>query len=126
MDPCMPADQNELLKALRIDREDREEVQSSHRGLVIGIVIALLLLAGAAVAFFMLRGERFEVETATAIAPSSGGGSNAVLQATGYVTARRTATVSAQITGTLTEVLIEEGERVEKGQVLARLENKAQ
>jgi RND family efflux transporter MFP subunit len=46
-----------------------------------------------------------------------------VLQATGYITARRQATVSTQITGTLTQVLIEEGDRVEKGQVIARLED---
>ena len=38
-----------------------------------------------------------------------------MLQATGYVTARRQATVSAQITGTLTQVLIEEGEQVKLG-----------
>ena len=53
-------------------------------------------------------------------------GAAAVLQATGYVTARREATVSAQITGTLTEVLIEEGEHVKAGQVLARLDDTAQ
>ena len=52
--------------------------------------------------------------------------SAAVLQATGYVTPRRQATVSAQMVGTLTEVLIEEGDRVEKGQVLARLDGSAQ
>jgi RND family efflux transporter MFP subunit len=49
-----------------------------------------------------------------------------VLQATGYVTARREATVSAQITGTLTQVLIEEGEHVDKDQVLAHLDDTAQ
>src|SRR6185312_15208947 len=49
----------------------------------------------------------------------------AVLQATGYVTPRRRATVSTQITGTLTQVLIEEGDHVQKGQVLARLEDTA-
>ena len=46
-----------------------------------------------------------------------------MLQATGYVTARRMATVSAQMTGTLTEVLIDEGFKVKKGQVLARLDD---
>jgi len=46
-----------------------------------------------------------------------------VLQATGYVTPRRRATVSTQITGTLTQVLIEEGDHVQKGQVLARLDD---
>jgi RND family efflux transporter MFP subunit len=65
------------------------------------------------------------VRTATAVAPSASTEAGAVLQATGYVTARRQATVSAQITGTLTEVLIEEGDRVKKGQVLARLEDNA-
>ena len=55
--------------------------------------------------------------------PAASSEAGAVLQATGYVTARRQATVSAQITGTLTEVLIEEGDHVSKGQVLARLED---
>ena len=45
-----------------------------------------------------------------------------VLDASGYVTARRQATVSAKITGKVAEVLIEEGMRVEEGQVLARLD----
>lgn len=45
-----------------------------------------------------------------------------VLNASGYVSARRKATVSAKITGKLTAVLIEEGQAVEEGDVLARLE----
>jgi RND family efflux transporter MFP subunit len=49
-----------------------------------------------------------------------------VLDATGYVTARREATVSAQITGTLTAVLIEEGDHVKAGQVLGTLDDTAQ
>ena len=63
------------------------------------------------------------MQTATAIAPGSAGGAGAVLQATGYITARRQATVSTQITYPPMEVLIEEGVRVEKGQVIARLED---
>lgn len=46
-----------------------------------------------------------------------------VLDATGYVVARRQATVSAQVTGQVVEVLIEEGQRVEEGQLLARLDD---
>jgi RND family efflux transporter MFP subunit len=46
-----------------------------------------------------------------------------VLDASGYVTARRQATVSAKITGKVTEVLIEEGMRVQEGDVLARLDD---
>jgi RND family efflux transporter MFP subunit len=66
------------------------------------------------------------VHTAVAKPMTSGGASASVLDATGYVTARRSATVSAQITGTLIDVLIEEGDHVKEGQVLARLEDTAQ
>ena len=80
----------------------------------------LALLGGAG---WLLFGQRaIPVQTATAVAPSNDSEAGAVLQATGYVTARRQATVSAQITGTLTAVLIEEGDRVKKDQVLARLD----
>src|SRR2546430_15423411 len=51
------------------------------------------------------------------------GGPGSVLDASGYVTARRQATVSAKITGKVTEVLIEEGMQVREGAVLARLED---
>lgn len=65
------------------------------------------------------------VRVAPAVAAASGQvDPSAVLQATGYITARRQATVSAQITGTLTALFIEEGERVRKGEVVARLDEK--
>jgi RND family efflux transporter MFP subunit len=50
-------------------------------------------------------------------------GSAAILSASGYVIARRQATVSAEITGRVSEILIEEGMRVEGGQVVARLDS---
>jgi RND family efflux transporter MFP subunit len=121
-------EKSDLLHQLRIDRS---EERSSARGarLAIGIVIALLVLAalGGGAWWWLRGGSTFEVEAAMAVAPASGGaGSTAVLQATGYVTARREATVSAQITGTLIKVMIEEGEHVDVGQVLALLEDTAQ
>lgn len=125
----MPPDTDKrmLLEQLRIDPTQRDEDSGSRRGLWIAaaVVVALLLIA-AGVALFVLRGQRFEVEAAVAAPPSAAAGPTAILQATGYVTARRQATVSAQITGTLTQVLIEEGEHVTAGQVLARLEDTAQ
>jgi RND family efflux transporter MFP subunit len=66
------------------------------------------------------------VHTVPAQPMTSGGPAASVLDATGYVTARREATVSAQITGKLTEVLIEEGDHVKEGQVLGRLDDTAQ
>src|SRR4029079_11728663 len=49
-------------------------------------------------------------------------GAASVLDASGYVTARRQATVSAEITGKVVEVMLEESMRVEEGAVLARLD----
>ena len=125
----MPPDTDKrlLLEQLRIDREHRDEQSTSTRSWWIGAgVVIVLALIGALVFWFVARGPSFEVEAATAAPPAASAGPAAILQATGYVTARRQATVSAQITGALTEVLIEEGERVAAGQVLARLDDTAQ
>jgi len=46
-----------------------------------------------------------------------------VLDATGYVTARRSATVSAKVTGKIREVRIEEGQSVAAGEVLATIDD---
>jgi RND family efflux transporter MFP subunit len=115
-----------LLNELRIDHREREDEGGGVPRWVWGLlaaVVVLALLGGAA--WWFLGGRPLAVRTAAATAPRAGGGAGAILQATGYITARRQATVSTQLTGTLTEVLIEEGDRVEKGQVLARLEDRA-
>lgn len=116
--------QRELLNQLRIDRKSVEP--PSRMPWIIAAVAVVVLIAAAAGAWLWNSRKAIEVAMVTAIAPSGASANSAVLQATGYVTARRQATVSAQITGTLAEVLIEEGERVEAGQVLARLEDTAQ
>lgn len=125
----MPPDTDKrlLLQQLRIDPAQRDEEAGSRRPrwMVAAVATAVVLLAAGA-AYFLLHGPRFEVEAATAAPPAAAAGPSAILQATGYVTARRQATVSAQITGALTQVLIEEGERVSAGQVLARLDDTAQ
>jgi len=117
-------DNAELLRQLRIDRSSRD-LEPSHRGrwIAVAAIVVVLLAIAAGVAWWLQR--PLSVQVATAVAPQAGDSSGAVLQATGYVTARREATVSAQITGTLTAVLIEEGDHVRKGQVLARLEDNA-
>lgn len=113
-----------LLKELRIDGAQREDQGGPPRwAWGLGAAAVALALAGGAAWWFMAGSRPVVVQTATAVANGSGDGGAAVLQATGYVTARRMATVSAQITGTLTEVLIDEGFKVRKGQVLARLDD---
>ncbi|HET6434673.1 MAG TPA: efflux RND transporter periplasmic adaptor subunit [Xanthomonadaceae bacterium] len=112
----------DLLKELRIDR-GAPPPTPSRRGLWIALAVAaaVAVLALAGWALFG-RGQAVEVRTAEAIAIGNGGGSASVLDATGYVVARRMATVSAKITGKVREVLIEEGQRVEAGQVMATLD----
>jgi len=116
-----------LLQQLRIQPELRapppKPVPSRS---VAGRVLVLIGLAAGAAGVAVLWGHRFEVEAVTAVAPWTDTGSIALLQVTGYVTAKRQATVSAQIMGTLTEVLVDEGDHVKAGQVLARLDSTAQ
>jgi len=111
------------LNQLRIDEQQREDSRRLPRWLwpAVGALAVVLVLAAGGWWFF--AGRALAVQTAAAVAPGAGTAASTVLQATGYITARRQATVSTQITGTLTQVLIEEGDRVQKGQIIARLED---
>ena len=117
----MAQDLKGQLASLKIDRSAEPEVRSK-RGL--WIVIAVVAFA-ALVAYWMLRPRAVEVRTATVSELAGGGtGPAAVLNASGYVTARRQATVSSKITGKVVEVNVEEGMKVEEGFVLARLDDR--
>ncbi|KRA50782.1 efflux RND transporter periplasmic adaptor subunit [Pseudoxanthomonas sp. Root630] len=113
----------DLLKELRIDRKAPPPEPRSRRGLwiTLGVGVVLLALAAAGWAFFG-REKPIEVRTAPTVAMGNGSASSSVLDASGYVVARRMATVSAKITGKVREVLIEEGMKVEAGQVMATLD----
>jgi RND family efflux transporter MFP subunit len=123
--PAAP-DKGALLHQLRIDRGLREETAEVRRWpwLVGGALLLVLIGAG----LWLMKSGHTAVAVHTAMAQpmTSGGPSTSVLDATGYVTARRQATVSAQITGKLSEVLIEEGDHVQAGQVLGRLDDTSQ
>ena len=108
------------LDQLRIDRRD-EPAQPGMRWLP---VLVLFVLAAAAAAWFFGFRPAPAAEVRTVVVREAQGREAAtVLNASGYVTARRQATVSAKFTGRVTEVLIEEGLEVEEGQVLARLDD---
>ena len=113
----------DLLKELRIDRKAPPPEPTSRRGLwiTLGVIAVLLALAAAGWALFG-REKPIEVRTAPTVAMGNGGTAASVLDASGYVVARRMATVSAKITGKVREVLIEEGMKVDAGQVMATLD----
>jgi RND family efflux transporter MFP subunit len=108
------------LAALRIDRKpDRSGLARAA-----GWVVLLLLLAGVGGGGWVwaTRERPIEVQVAS-VAERPRGTQAAVLNASGYVTARRRATVSSKITGKVVEVNVEEGMAVKEGQVLARLDD---
>jgi RND family efflux transporter MFP subunit len=112
-------DTSELLKELRIDR-DGQPPRARRRGVVVAAVVVVL----AAVAVWLAVGPLAPPTVRSALVRAgASGAAGSVLDASGYVTARRQATVSAKITGKVTEVRIEEGMRVEEGAVLARLDD---
>jgi RND family efflux transporter MFP subunit len=114
-------DTSNLLKQLRIDRNAK--APRSRAG-VLALAGAVLVALGGGLGWLVLaRVAPPTVRTAVARPAGQAEDAGSVLDASGYVTARRQATVSAKITGKVTEVLIEEGMRVEEGAVLARLDD---
>lgn len=111
---------DELLSQLRINRDQVPDDTNKAR---IWIVIAAVA-AAIVVAVNMLAEPapvKVQVEMARMAVPDSSAAR--VLDATGYVVARRTATVSSKVTGKVAEIYIEEGQQVEQDQIVARLDD---
>ncbi len=92
--------------------------QRRRRWLIVALVVVLTAVAWAVLG----RSKPLEAELATVGIPAAPG-QTAVLSASGYVVARRLATVSSKVTGRVIEVTFEEGSEVEAGQALARLDD---
>ncbi len=107
------------LSALKIDEHARRGPQRHGRRVLVILTVGLLALGGTGYA--LLREQVPEVQTA--IVRADKGGRPALLNASGYVTPRRRATVAAKITARVNEIYAEEGMRVEAGQILARLDD---
>ncbi|HUJ09522.1 MAG TPA: efflux RND transporter periplasmic adaptor subunit [Verrucomicrobiae bacterium] len=108
------------LDDLRIERTASPESPSKKWLIIGGGVVAVFLIAAIA---WLIQPGGVSVHTAVAREITAGGGERTVLNASGYVTARRQATVSSKVTGKVVEVLVEEGMKVKEGQVLARLDD---
>lgn len=116
----------DLLGSLAINDDERESSSNLPRYLITGVGAIGLALA----AWIWLVPDNTPLTVNTAKARQATADllrqSSAVLDASGYVTARRKATVSSKITGKVTQVLVEEGDFVEKGQLLATLDDSIQ
>ena len=84
--------------------------------------IPVLLFAGIVVVAFAFRNQKAVVEVAAA-SRADGSGPQTALNASGYITPRRRATIAAKITGRVTGVFFDEGTRVKEGQLLATLDD---
>jgi len=113
-------DKSALLRELRIDRGS--EPASSGRGrLWLGAAAVLLIAAGAI--WYWLRPSGVPIHIAVAQPVSDAAGAASILDASGYVVARRQATVASKITGRMVELDIEEGDHVQAGQIIAKLDD---
>ena len=111
------------LSALRIGRDKKEErpPAGSRRGIILMVSLLILLVAGYVVVRAILSPVmEVELATATLTYPSQ---ANTVLTASGYVVAQQKAAVASKGTGRLEFLGVEEGDRVRKGDVIARLED---
>jgi len=115
-----------LLGELSINDVQRDGSNSLTRWVLVVIVAGLAVLSGW---FWYVAGEEPLLVDLVKAEPAGRQGTSqgeTVLDASGYVTARRQATVSSKFTGKVTEVFIEEGVHVEANQLLARLDNSTQ
>lgn len=122
----MAMDKKALLNELKIDRNAPSAASTVlKRPLRWFLMVALLGGVGFVAWFVDLSGDDALLPVKTAVARAAGGApaGSSVLDATGYVIARRQATVSAKVTGKVIEVYIEEGMAVERGDLLARLDD---
>jgi RND family efflux transporter MFP subunit len=114
---------SDSLGSLRIDRSAPASGSGTGKKIAYiagGIVLLVVVVAGL---WSWLGGKTTEVTTVTVEAESTGPSlGTSVLNASGYVVARRMATVSSKVTGKIEEILVEEGMEVDKDQVIARLD----
>jgi HlyD family secretion protein len=129
----MAEDKAKLLQSLRIERSAAAPPARRRGWPAVAAITVGLIAAAAALAFYALTDSRADRGAAIAVPPPSAPAPSAAiaaeparpraLVASGYVVARRKATVAAEITGKVVEVRIEEGMVIKEGDVVARLDS---
>jgi len=116
-------DKSALLNQLRIDRGSGQQPSGNTRlWWVLGLICIILVAAGV---WYWLRPAAIPVHIAVLkpVDQASASAAASILDASGYVVARRQAAVASKITGKMVELNIEEGDRVKEGQVIAKLDD---
>ena len=117
-------DKSSLLNQLRIDRSEPAVRRSAALWWILAAVTAI---GGTGfTAWHFSRSPAAPLKPSVPISLESKTappGAASLLDASGYVVARRRATVASKITGKVIEVSLEEGQRVEAGQIIARLDD---
>jgi RND family efflux transporter MFP subunit len=123
-DPTVGTDRAALLNQLRIDRSQPPSSDGHGKWWATGIAVLIVAASGV---WYLTRPTGVPITTAVAqpvTGGSSAGGTGAsLLDASGYIVARRRATVSSKVTGKVVKVMLEEGQRVEAGDIIARLDD---
>ena len=114
------SDKSELLNELSIDRS----TSTGYKKPIL-IFLTVAIVGGASfIGWYLYKGEAAPVVSTVLASPAEQEVKDeSVLDATGYVIARRSATVSSRIAGRVSSVMVEEGMAVEKGQLLATLDD---
>lgn len=109
---------NPSLQSLRINRTEQKKKFPVKRVI---IILAILIILGA-VGYLSVKGFPVQVEIAT-VTEMTSSQANTVLTANGYVVAQRKAAVSSKISGKLVSLNVIEGDKVEAGQIIAKIES---
>jgi RND family efflux transporter MFP subunit len=117
-------DRAALLNQLRIDRSEPPSSGGQGKWWATGIAVIIIAASGV---WYLMRPTGVPITTAVAQAVAGGGSGAAagasLLDASGYIVARRRATVSSKVTGKVMTVMLEEGQRVEAGEIIASLDD---
>jgi RND family efflux transporter MFP subunit len=117
-------DRAALLNQLRIDRSEPPSSGGQGKWWATGIAVIIIAASGV---WYLMRPTGVPITTAVAQAVAGGGSGAAagasLLDASGYIVARRRATVSSKVTGKVMKVMLEEGQRVEAGEIIASLDD---
>src|SRR6185436_8906402 len=110
------------LAALRIPQEDRA---GRGKPVLVTVIVLLVLGAGGFGAWYWSTALQAAAVKVAPVSVKPGGANapSAVLNGSGYVVARRRATVSSKVTGKVMSVLLEEGQPVKQGQIVAHLDD---